>query len=144
MSLPTSFDELTLAAGCHDDRTEGMCAMEAAAWFAGEKHSDHPKCVHPQIAYFMRVFNDHCITTEQRDRFVKPLIPLCLDTACDLPADVLKAIYDTAGDAAAVNGEGFYESRTAGIRAMCAAAREHLDREPTITIPDDFTVLAGV
>ena len=79
MSLPASFDELTLDGGAHDARREGMCAMEAAAWFAGEEHTDHPKCVEPSITALMIGLNDAC-EDDQRDAIVKPLIPLCLDT----------------------------------------------------------------
>lgn len=48
---------LTLLKGKHD-RGQGMCAMEAAAYLAGEPHSDHPKCVSPVIATFLRNWND--------------------------------------------------------------------------------------
>ena len=40
----------TLAHGAHDSPADGLCAMEAAAWLAGEPHSDHPACVSPVIA----------------------------------------------------------------------------------------------
>jgi len=32
--------------------------MEAVAWWAGEAHSDHPACVSPVIAVFLRSWND--------------------------------------------------------------------------------------
>lgn len=32
--------------------------MELTAWLAGEPHSDHPHCVSPEIARFMRAWND--------------------------------------------------------------------------------------
>ena len=173
MNLPTSFDELTLGAGDHLDRAEGMCAMEAAAWFAGEEHTDRPDCVDAPIAFLMRRLNDAC-TDEQRDEIVKPLIPLCLDT--DHPDDVLSDKFwgkvqdhmnlcDKAGQAesarvldgwldapgiAAASGtyDAAYNAETvkhspALIREMCAEARERLNRESAITVPEDFTVLEG-
>lgn len=48
------FASLTLHEGAHKDPADGMCAMEAAAWIAGEPHSDHPACACPVIGAFMR------------------------------------------------------------------------------------------
>ena len=174
MSLPTSFDELRLARGNHLDRTGGMCAMEAAAWFAGEPHDDHPDCVDAAIAFLMRRLNDAC-TDDERDAIVKPLIPLCLDT--DHPDDVLRGKFwvkvrdhedlcDKVGlterarvlagwvdaSVAATASEAYdtasnteiVKRAPALIREMCAEARECLDRESAITVPEDFTVLDGV
>lgn len=45
------FETRELESGNHD-AGGGMCAMEAAAWIAGEPHSDDPKCVCPIIAAF--------------------------------------------------------------------------------------------
>lgn len=69
---------LTLERGAHK-RGQGMCAMEAAAYLAGEPHSDHPQCVSPVIAAFLRRSNDR-METERRNRVLKPLIPLVLHT----------------------------------------------------------------
>ena len=55
------FNKLTafeLQAGAHDTTAEGLCAMEAVAWFEGEDHSDHPSCTCPVIAAFVRSIND--------------------------------------------------------------------------------------
>ena len=72
--------ELTLKKGAHGARDNGLCAMEAAAWMAGEAHSDHPACVSPVIASFMRNWNDDLPSDEDRDRLLKPLLPLTLNT----------------------------------------------------------------
>ena len=58
MSAPFDLDAITLASGAHDRRTDGMCVMEAVAWWAGEDHSDHPECVSPVIGAFLRSWND--------------------------------------------------------------------------------------
>lgn len=56
-----NFDELyrfDLKRGNHERPENGLCALEAVAWFAGEAHSDHPACVCPLIAQFVRSLND--------------------------------------------------------------------------------------
>ena len=58
MSAPFDLDAITLACGAHDRRTDGVCVMEAVAWWAGEDHSDHPECVSPVIGAFLRSWND--------------------------------------------------------------------------------------
>ena len=51
-------DSITLLHGTHDKRKEGVCAMEAVAWMAGEKHTDHPACVSTILVAFLRRWND--------------------------------------------------------------------------------------
>ena len=58
MSAPFDLDAITLARGAHDRRTDGVCVMEAVAWWAGEDHSDRPECVSPVIGAFLRSWND--------------------------------------------------------------------------------------
>ena len=58
MSAPFDLDAITLAYGAHDRRTDGVCVMEAVAWWAGEDHSDRPECASPAIAAFLRSWND--------------------------------------------------------------------------------------
>jgi hypothetical protein len=48
----------TLEKGRHMPDRPQFCAMEAAAWLAGEKSSDHPRSVHAVIAQAARVAND--------------------------------------------------------------------------------------
>lgn len=66
--------------GSHKKREHGMCAMEAVAWIAGEKHSDHPRCVCPVIRNFVRAWNDGIDDTEERTRIMIPLIPMMIGT----------------------------------------------------------------
>jgi hypothetical protein len=51
-------DTLTLAHGAHKDRSNGLCLLEAVAWWAGEDHTDHPACVSPVLGQFGRNLND--------------------------------------------------------------------------------------
>jgi|SRR5581483_2253096 len=72
---------ITLTAGAHWDRDEGLCVMEAVAWWANEKHSDHPRCVDPLIAEYARHLNDKMLG-DVRQRLV-PYIPRLVGTAND-------------------------------------------------------------
>jgi hypothetical protein len=76
-------DNLTLLAGSHKSREDGVCAMEAIAWVAGKAHGDHPVCVCPIIGGFLRSWNDAIPDNETRTRLLKPLIPLAIDTVAD-------------------------------------------------------------
>ena len=72
---------LTLAEGAHADRSNGLCVMEAVAWFAGEPHTDHPACVSPLLSEFGRSLND--ALPDSKRQLLKPLIPLLPGTAGD-------------------------------------------------------------
>ena len=74
---------ITLKSGSHATREEGVCAMEAVAWLAGEPHSDAPKCASPAITAFLRNWNDALPTDEDRNRLLLPLLPLAVDTRAD-------------------------------------------------------------
>lgn len=63
-----------LAKGTHSNPDEGMCAMEAVAYVAGEPFSDHPKCASPVISAFLRAWND-ALPDKDRNRLLRPLIP---------------------------------------------------------------------
>ena len=75
------YERVSLAEGAHDAPNGLACAMEAASYIAGEPWSDHPACVSPVIAAFMRAWNDGLPTNAERDRLLKPLVPLTLNTA---------------------------------------------------------------
>ena len=76
-------ETITLESGSHATREEGVCAMEAVAWLAGEPHSDAPECASPVIAAFLRSWNDALPTDEGRQRLLLPLLPLAVDTRAD-------------------------------------------------------------
>ena len=71
---------IVLKGGAHGLREDGVCAMEAVAWVAGEPHSDHPQCACPVIGAFMRTWNDNLPDDETRTRILRPLLPLLLNT----------------------------------------------------------------
>lgn len=52
MTHHVDLEKVTLREGAHGSREEGMCVMEAVAWFAGEPHSDSPDCASPIITKF--------------------------------------------------------------------------------------------
>jgi hypothetical protein len=72
---------LTLAYGSHDTREDGVCLLEAVAWFAGEPHSDHPACVSPVLASYGRSLND--LLPDGKRQQLRPYIPLMPGTSGD-------------------------------------------------------------
>lgn len=65
--------------GAHREDSGGACAMEAAAWLAGESWSDRPRSVHPVVAQVARTVNDGVCDEERQTLW--PLIMASLDTA---------------------------------------------------------------
>jgi hypothetical protein len=72
---------ISLKHGSHSSPEDGMCALEAIAYVAEEPFGDHPACVCPVIAAFLRSWNDGMPTDDDRDRLLKPLLPLVIGTA---------------------------------------------------------------
>jgi hypothetical protein len=66
---------IPLRSGSHGSVEEGMCAMEAVAFVAGEAHTDTPACACPVIAAFMRSWNDGLPDDARRDLYLKRFIP---------------------------------------------------------------------
>jgi hypothetical protein len=102
-----AIDTIVLTEGSHASREDGMCAMEAVAWLAGEAHSDAPACVCPVIAAAMRAINDRL---DDADR--QQLVPY------------LQRVIGTRGDAALERRRGFaaadWAVRVAAPRALRA------------------------
>ena len=71
--------QITLGSGAHSNFSAGACAMELASWIAGEPWSDHPECVCPVIAAFMRSWND-ALPDSERTALLLPLIPKTIGT----------------------------------------------------------------
>lgn len=69
----------TLDKGKHVPHRSQLCAMEAAAWLAGEEWSDHPRSVHPVIAQIARLAND-TMTDEDRQS-LWPLVLASIGTS---------------------------------------------------------------
>jgi hypothetical protein len=70
---------LVLQVGAHTSPSDGMCIMEAAAYLAGQPHSDSPPCVMPAIGSFLRSWNDTG-GNEIRQQ-IRRYVPLILGTA---------------------------------------------------------------
>jgi hypothetical protein len=72
------FRNLRLKRGGHKTSVEGLCLMEAVAFFAGEPDSEYPQCTSPVLAEIGRRLND-LLSDEERQLLI-PLIPRLLDT----------------------------------------------------------------
>ena len=90
-------DRLYLSYGKHsspptigDSNRVGLCVMEAAAYVAGEPHSDHPDCVSLVIAAFLRYWNDALLSGERQS--LKQHIEPIIGTRGVHPPDVQKAL----------------------------------------------------
>jgi hypothetical protein len=81
MTSHVNLDTIHLDRGNHNTREQGVCVAEAAAWFAGEPHSDHPACISPVLGAFVRSWNDTLDDTT-RQRLI-PFIPRLVGTAND-------------------------------------------------------------
>jgi hypothetical protein len=66
-------DHIVLGPGNHTTRAQGVCLMEAVAWFAGESHSAAPQCACPVLAAFGRRLNDRLDQAHRQE--LKDLIP---------------------------------------------------------------------
>ena len=85
-------ETLSLKSGSHKRNAAlNACAMEAASWIAGEEWSDSPGCTSPVIAAFMRSWNDSLPTDADRDRLLKPLIPVIVGTRSTAAAEQRRA-----------------------------------------------------
>ena len=81
--IPERLEELKsiqLASGSHRSVEDGMCAMEAASYIAGEPFTDHPSCSCPVITAFLISWNDSIKDAGERTRIIMPLIPLTINT----------------------------------------------------------------
>ena len=81
-------DSIYLLKGTHLPN-DGKCALEAVAWLAGEKHTDHPVCVSPVLADFCRNWNDNLDDANRQK--LKPYLARLIGTAGDAKADELRA-----------------------------------------------------
>lgn len=79
--MTLNLDTLTLGTGAHDNREDGVCLLEAVAWYAGKSHSDAPPCVSPVLRAFGTRLND--ALPGDRQQTLKPLIPRLVGTTGD-------------------------------------------------------------
>jgi hypothetical protein len=73
-------ERIVLLKGNHPSREDGVCAMEAVAWLAGETHSDAPACTCPVIAVAVRRLNDLIFDDQERTALLQPLLPRLIGT----------------------------------------------------------------
>lgn len=59
----------------------GTCLMEAVAYIAREEHSDHPRCTADVLSGFGITINDACPSDSFRNKILKPVIPVLLNTS---------------------------------------------------------------
>ena len=52
------YQTVRISKGRHETPVHGACVVELASMLAGERFSDHPQCVCPVIAGFLRGYND--------------------------------------------------------------------------------------
>jgi len=80
---------LQLAYGAHKATDKEMCVMEAVAFVAGERWSDHPKCASPVLGAFCRSFNDSMDDLDRQK--LKPFIPRLVGTNTGKKDDEVRA-----------------------------------------------------
>jgi hypothetical protein len=66
---PVNYQTVRLAAGKHDEPTDGVCVMELASMIAGEPFTDHPRSVCPVIGAFLRAYNDAIDDRRRQDLY---------------------------------------------------------------------------
>ena len=70
---------MILSGGRHRDPRAGRCLLELVSVVAGERWTDHPRCVHPVLGSIARRVNDAC-TDAGRDELIS-LVPGLIGTA---------------------------------------------------------------
>lgn len=132
----TALDDLVLKSGGHSASSGNFCFNEAAAWLAGEKHSDAPECVSPYLRSFTMRLNDRW-TDEQRQTLL-PYLPRVIGTGGDgkdearrriaqraLCTDLLPPWLRLAGlDEMAAEVEGAVNLSTSELRELMWRARD--------------------
>lgn len=114
----TNIETLILKTGNHPSN-DGMCVMEAVAFFANESHSDHPTCACPVISTFIRSVNDWCTHEQRQDlkRFILPMI----GTKGTLEVEIKRAEHFARYATAAANA-AYWTAADAATAARYAAA----------------------
>jgi hypothetical protein len=74
-------ENIRLKFGGHQFREDGLCAMEAVAYLAGEPHSDCPVCTCPILAAYVRSLNDGM--DDETRQLLKPYILRLIGTNND-------------------------------------------------------------
>ena len=81
MTTTLDLGTLALKRGNHVSRADGVCLMEAVAWYAGKDHTDMPPCVSPVLREYGIRLNDRL--PDERRQELKQFIPALIGTADD-------------------------------------------------------------
>lgn len=76
--MPLDLLTTPLSAGKHLPDSGKACVMELVSHLAGEPWSDHPACVSPMIADFLRTWNDMMEDADRQQ--LRQLVPLVIGT----------------------------------------------------------------
>lgn len=120
MNASDKLSGVELKSGGHESVEDGMCAMEAVAWLAGEPHSDHPACASPVLAAYVRRLNDS-MRDDQRQKLKPYLAKLIGSAAPALDAERTRVLAWAA----------LTEFAPAGLRTIGLV--EHADRMASTT-----------
>lgn len=71
-----------LDVGPHDRPRDGMCAMELAAWIAGEGHTSFPSGASEPLTAMAQLLND-VFDDEERQRLIPYALPLAHSRVSD-------------------------------------------------------------
>ena len=85
-----ALDELNLKSGSHSPGSGQFCFNEAAAWLAGERHTDAPDCVSRVLRNYTMRLNDRW-SDEQRQT-LKPYLPRMVGTGGDGKDEIRRRI----------------------------------------------------
>lgn len=122
---PTPFDpaSIHLGSGSHPHRDQGMCLLEAVAFVAGERHTDHPVCACPVLAAYGRALND---SLDDADRqLLAPMVPRLVGTRSTPDVEWRRA-YELVNSSLRFHWPLVLEA----IALACDAAGDKLDGEP--------------
>lgn len=112
-----------------------MCAMEMVAWLAGEPHSDEPECACPVIGALVRCLNDSIASASERERLLRPLIPVLVNSRSSAAIEQARAMLVADAAVREVAPRILRRSyREADARALAAAT-------PVRTRADAFAAL---
>lgn len=89
MESAPDLSAIRLSAGIHADRADGVCLLEAVAWWAGEPHTSRPKCVCPVLSHLCEELND-AMPDDDRSRLIE-LIPLLARSRSDVEVEWQRA-----------------------------------------------------
>jgi hypothetical protein len=81
MTHHLELDTIILSEGGHSSRDQGVCLLEAVAWWAEEDHSDQPECVSPILGMYGRSLND--VLPDGKRQRLRVYIPQLPGTAGD-------------------------------------------------------------